>query len=181
MKYAIETSKKISLDKFIYSLGIRHIGQENAKLIAGCFGSVQKFKNLLDFKKKDENLKNLNSIDGIGEIQIKSIDLFCSNKKNTEVTNELIKELKIDDHKIISSNSKLSGKTFMFTGTLNSMSRAEAKSLVENLGGKIVSTVSKKLNYLIIGNKPTNRKLNEAKHLNVKIITEKKWNDLINM
>ena len=181
LKYAIETSKKISLDKFIYSLGIRHIGQENAKLMASYFGSVQKFKNLLDFKKKDENLKNLNSIDGIGEIQIKSIDLFCSNKKNAEVTNELIKKLKIDDHKIISSNSKLSGKTFMFTGALNSMSRAEAKNLVENLGGKIVSTVSKKLNYLIIGNKPTNRKLNEAKNLNVKVITEKKWNELINI
>ena len=174
LEKAINKSKNISLDKFIYSIGIRHIGQENAKLIAGYFISVKKFQNLFNSSKRKIELENLKLIDGMGETQINSIDIFFTNKKNIKIISSLIKFLKRN------TTGVFSGKSFMFTGSLETMSRAEAKVLVENLGGKIASNVSKNLNYLIIGNKPTRRKLHEARDLKINILNEKDWNKLVN-
>ena len=168
LKYAIDSKKKISLDKFIYSLGIRHIGQENAKLLARHLKSANNFFKLSLNKDADE-LKN---IDGIGDAQIKSIINFFLKKTNENFLFELKKVLEITDTHQLNQSGLLKNKTFMFTGKLQNISRAEAKSLVEKNSGNIVSSVTKKLDYLVIGEKPTNRKVDQAKNLGVKIISQ---------
>jgi len=171
LKYAIEKSKTISLDRFIYALGIRHIGKENAKLLA------QHLKNIENFYKlsKNKDLENLSNIDGIGETQIKSIGVFFSYKINLAVIEKLKKIMKISNAISAKKDGILKNKTFMFTGKLKEISRAEAKSLVEQNSGKIISNVNNKLNYLVIGEKPTKGKIKKAKELNIKMLTQVEW------
>ena len=140
LKYSIDQSKKVSLDRFIYSIGIRHIGIENAKLLAEYTKSITNFLNLIE---------------------------------------KLSSMLNISDLKL-NKDGKLLNNTFMFTGKLSNMSRAEAKSLIEENSGSVVSSVNKKLKYLIIGEKPTNRKVQKAKELGIKILSQKEWLNLLN-
>tara|TARA_Y100000590_G_scaffold436584_1_gene557320 strand:+ start:6413 stop:8428 length:2016 start_codon:yes stop_codon:yes gene_type:complete len=165
--YSINESKKINLEKFIFSLGIRHIGQENAKLLAENLKTVQ---NLLNLSNSYDFEAFLN-IDGIGETQVKSLKKFFSNKENIKVIIELKEYLKISKFEEI-KGGKLRNQTFLFTGKLTGMSRAEAKTLVEKNSGKILSSVNNKLDYLVIGEKPTSKKVNIAKELNIKIINQ---------
>ena len=175
LKYSINKSKKITLSKFIFSLGIRHIGQENAKLLAK---HLQKKEN---FTKIDKNydFETFINIDGIGEIQVSSIKKFFSIKENLRVVKELSNYLTIENE-IKNDSGKLRNYSFMITGKLDSMSRAEAKSIIEKKSGKILSSVSKKLNYLIVGNKPTTKKIKEAKELGVKVIDQNELIKLLN-
>jgi len=176
LKYSIESKKIISLERFIYALGIRHIGQENAKLLARHLRSADNF-----FKLSIKNdMNNLVNIDGIGETQIKSIKNFFLNKTNLKVLLELKKILKIVSLAQINKNGLLKNKTFMLTGKLNGISRAEAKSLIEQNSGKIISNVNKKLDYLIVGEKPTTKKVSNAKQLNINIINQKEWMKMLN-
>ena len=174
LKYSIDLRKKISLERFIYALGIRHIGLENAKLISRFLKNIKKFLEL----SKTNKINELLNIDGIGETQIKSIKNFFINKTNLNVVNELNKVLSIEDSKEFEKNGPLRGKTLMLTGKLNGISRAEAKSLIEQNSGSIISNVSKKLNYLVVGEKPTKRKIDTANGLGVKIINQ---TDLLKM
>ena len=176
LKFSINQKKKISLERFIYSLGIRHIGQENAKLIAKHLKNVASFIKLKDNK----NIENLSNIDGIGTTQIQSIKKFFLNKISLKVLSELNNDLLIEDVILINSNGLLKNKTFMLTGKLNGISRAEAKSLVEQNAGKIISNVNKKLDFLIIGEKPTTKKIISAKELNIKVIDQKEWMLMLN-
>jgi len=176
LKFSIEQKKKISLDRFIYSLGIRHIGQENAKIIARHLRTTKNFFKLYD----DKNIESLSNIDGIGSTQIQSIKKFFLNKTNLKVLSELGKNLKIENTVLINNEGLLKDKTFMLTGKLNGVSRAEAKSLIEKNSGKIISNVNKKLNYLIAGEKPTKKKINLAKELNIKVIEQKEWMRMLN-
>ena len=171
LKYSIDQKKNISLEKFIYSLGIRHIGLENAKLLSKHLKSINNFFKL----STEKNINNLVNIDGIGETQIESIKNFFLNKTNLIVLSELIKVLTIVDIEQVNKNGLLNNKTFMLTGKLNRMSRAEAKSLIEQNSGKIINNVNKKLDYLIIGEKPTAKKVNNAKDLNINVITQVEW------
>jgi len=171
LKYSIDKKRKIPLSKFIYSIGIRHIGQENAKLLSKTLKKIENFLNL----EKSNYFNELSNIDGIGDTQIKSIQKFFSNNKNLIVLNELQKNLSITPESEISKNGILKEKTFMFTGKLIGISRAEAKSLVEKNSGKIVSNVSKKLDFLIVGDKPTNRKIKDAESLNIKLISQSEF------
>ena len=126
-------------------------------------------------------LDELHSIDGIGISQIDSLKKFFSNKQNLIVVSNLINLLDVENYKSPSKKTPLSGKLIMFTGGFEYKSRSELKSLAENLGAKIVSNISKKTNSLIVGSqKPTIKKINEAKKLNVKILYEKDWNKIIN-
>ena len=176
LRFSIEQKKKISLERFIYSLGIRHIGQENAKLIA------RHLKSTLNFSKLSENknIDNLSNIDGIGPTQIQSIKNFFLNKKNLNVLSELNKNLSILNIIPINDNGSLKNKTFMLTGKLNDISRAEAKSLIEKNSGKIISNVNKKLNYLITGEKPTIKKVNTAMEMGIKIINQTELIKMLN-
>ncbi len=176
LKYAIEEKKNISFEKFIYALGIRHIGFENAKLIAKTLKSPKKFLNL----SKENEIDDLLNIDGIGETQTTSLKKFFLNKTNLMVIQDLQKILNIKETKENKTNGLLRNKIFMFTGKLTGMSRAEAKSLIEKNSGTIISNVSKKLDYLIIGEKPTKRKVEAAKELKIKIINQSELNKLLN-
>ena len=176
LKFSIEKKKKISLERFVYSLGIRHIGQENAKLIA------RHLKSSLNFSKlsKIKSIDNLSNIDGIGPTQVQSIKNFFSNKINLSVLNELNKNLSISNIIPINDNGLLRNKTFMLTGKLNDISRAEAKSLIEQNSGKIISNVNKKLDYLIVGEKPTIKKVNIAKEMGIQVINQTEWIEMLN-
>ena len=168
--------KKISLEKFIYSLGIRHIGLENAKLLSRYFGSFQKFKTL----SKKNNYSDLLNIDGIGETQLVSIKNFFSKNINLKILNELDKVLNIQGAKVVNTKGLLRDKSFLVTGKLNNISRAEVKSLIEENSGTTVSSVSKKLNYLITGEKPTKKKIESAKALKIKIIDQDEFLRMLN-
>ena len=174
LKYSIESSKNVTLDKLIYSLGIRHIGQENAKLISDSIKNIENLKKI----NSSYNFKNFLNIDGIGETQVKSLEMFFSNKVNTNVIKEISNYLTIKEiEKII--DGKLKSKSFLITGKLQGISRAEAKSIIEINSGKILSSVSNKLDYLIIGEKPTNKKVNMAKELKIKILSQKQWKEML--
>ncbi len=170
LKYSIDQSKKVPLDRFLYAIGIRHIGVENAKLIAEYTKSIKNLMSFIDKKKLNELL----NIDGIGDTQIHSLKKFFDNKLNYSVIKKLSNTLMISDLKL-NKKGKLSNNTFMFTGKLSDMSRAEAKSLIEKNSGSVTSSINKKLKYLIIGEKPTNRKVEQAKQLGIKILSEKQW------
>ena len=176
LKFSINEKKQISLDRFIYSLGIRHIGQENAKLIARHLRTIVNFSKLADSK----NIENLSNIDGIGSTQIQSIKKFFLDKTNLKVLFELNKNLKIKNSVLINNKGLLKDKTFMLTGKLNGVSRAEAKSLIEKNSGKIISNVNKKLDFLIAGEKSTIKKINTAKELNIKVINQKELMKMLN-
>ena len=174
LKFAIEEKKNISLERFIYSLGIRHIGLENAKLLSKYFTTFENFK-ILSVTNKYNDLLN---IDGIGETQVSSIKNFFSVSINLKILDELEKLLNIKKTLTEKTNGLLKDKSFLVTGKLSNISRAEVKSLIEENSGTTVSSVSKKLNYLITGEKPTKKKIENAKALKIKIINQ---NDFLKM
>ena len=176
LKYSINLRKNISFERFIYALGIRHIGLENAKLIAKNLKSIKNFLLLSEFDKIDDLL----NIDGIGETQINSIKNFFLNKTNIKVLNELSMSLAIKDAIEFKKNGLLNNKTFLITGKLEGISRAEAKSLIEENSGSIISNVSKKLDYLITGVKPTKKKIETAKKLDIKILKQQELLKMLN-
>ena len=183
LKNSINISKEISLERFIFSLGIRHIGEENAKVLAKYFLNINFFFNIS--KKLNDNnskyLDELQSIDGIGNSQVESLKKFFSNNQNLKTTSKLVSILSIKNYKYLNKKTSISGKLIMFTGGFVDKSRSELKSLAEEMGAKIVSTISKKTDFLITGSqKPTTRKINEARNLNVKILNEDEWNKIIN-
>jgi DNA ligase (NAD+) len=177
LKYSIDQKKKISLDRFIYALGIRHIGIETAKLISRHVKTSKNFLNL----QNDSTLTEIENIDGIGETQIQSIKKFFSLKINRLILKELDQVLQIESLKKITNDGFLKGKTFMFTGKLLNISRSEAKDLIEKNSGSLVSNISKRLDFLIIGEKPTKRKVENAKELKIKIITQTEWLKMLNL
>ena len=180
LKKAVTSSQLISLDKFIFSIGIRHIGQENAKILAGFFSSIKEFTKLFDFKKRKKILVNLVDLDGIGGTQIQSINNFFLNDTNTKIIKNLINKLNIKNYSTQIINGKFSNKKLMFTGGFQNMSRSEAKVIAENNGGKVLGSISKKLDYLVVGKtKPTKKKIDKAEQLNIKVILEDEWNKIL--
>ena len=181
LKKAIDKSQVISLDKFIYSIGIRHIGLENAKILSSFFGSIKEFTKLFETKSRKKILVNLVDLDGIGETQVYSIDNFFSNITNIRIIKNLIDKLIIKNYTVQNNDGKFSKRKLMFTGGFKNMSRSEAKTIVENNGGKVLGSISKKLDFLVVGDsKPTKKKVDQAKQLNIKIILEKDWNKILN-
>ncbi len=175
LEHSIELRKNISFERFIYALGIRHIGLENAKLISK---NLKSLKNLI-LLNKTKKFDDLLNIDGIGETQINSIRNFLLNDTNLKVIKELEKVLKVKDSVTKKNNGLFGNKIFMLTGKLSGISRAEAKSLIEENSGSIVSNVSKKLDFLIVGEKPTKRKIDAAKELKIKILNQSEWLEML--
>ena len=163
---SIANSKKITFEKFIYSLGIRFIGEVNSEILANEFNNLS---NLLLINKDTSRLKN---IDGLGPKAISSLLEYLDNKENLNSLKSLQKILEIKHDKKIKEKSFFSGKNLVFTGTLVSLSRDEAKYLAKSKGAKISSAVSKNTDYLIIGEK-AGSKSEKAKTLGIKIINEK--------
>ena len=174
LRFSINAKKNVSFERFIYSLGIRHIGFENAKLISKDLKSPKNLLTLIELNKIDDLL----NIDGIGDTQINSIKNFFRNDTNFEIFKNLFNILKIENSLETNKYGPLRNKTFMLTGKLEGMSRAEVKSLIEQNSGTIISNVNSKLNYLVIGKKPTKRKVDAANAMKIKLLSQK---DLIKM
>ena len=176
LRYSINQKKNISLERLIFALGIRHIGLENAKLLSKYFTSFLNFQNLSKSNKFDDLL----NIDGIGDTQVTSIKSFFANEINVQVLSELGNILVIKNVEVLQKNGLLKNKSFLVTGKLNGISRAEVKSLIEENSGNTVSSVSNKLDYLIAGEKPTKRKVDNAKQLKIKIISQFEFLKMLN-
>jgi DNA ligase (NAD+) len=177
LKYSINQRKNISLERLIYSLGIRHIGLENAKILSKYFKSFSSFINFSNEVNSDDIL----NIDGIGETQLQSVKNFFNNKVNLNILRDLQEILEVKNAVTKQKNGLLNEKTFMVTGKLNGISRAEVKSLIEENSGSSVSAVSKKLNYLIIGDKPTKKKVDKAKELKITILNQSQFLKMLNI
>ncbi len=168
---AIEDSKKISLSRFIYALGIRHVGEETAIDLADHFNSLKKLKQT--------DVNELVEIEDVGEVVAKSIYHWFQNKRNLKLLDKLDKVgVNIVNPKRRVKSKKLKGKIFVFTGELKNMSRDEAKQKIRQLGGDPSSSVSKNTDYLVVGKQPGS-KYDQAKKLKVKIIKEKKFLNML--
>lgn len=166
---SINKAKEISFARFIYALGIRHVGEETA------FDLANRFSNLENLEKAE--LEELEKIRDVGSVVAKSIHEYFTNKKNLDFVHELIKNgIKIQKQKQITQ--KLAGKTFVLTGTLEKYSRDEAKKKIRDLGGDVSGSVSKETDYVVAGENPGS-KYEKAKKINVEIIDEKKFLEII--
>ena len=167
---AIQKSKNPPLDKFIYALGIRHVGERTARILNVRFGSMEK---LIAAKQED-----LTAINEIGPEIAASIAVFFHEQKNIDVMRKFNKASVTPQNKEIANNAPLQGKSFVFTGIMESMGRNEAKAIVENLGGTIHPSVTKKTTYVVAGSEPGS-KLDKAKSSGIKILSEEDFLKLI--
>lgn len=162
---AIQEARNVSLNKFIYSLGIRHVGEETAELLAKRFETFEKIKTA--------KFEDLEKVEGVGEVVARSVTHWLANKDNQIELSGLLPYVKIQ--KLKSGGNKFAGLTFVLTGTLSNMSRDEAKKKIKDLGGKVASSVSKNTSYVVAGEDPGS-KLADAEKLGVKILDEKNFN-----
>jgi DNA ligase (NAD+) len=176
---SIIKAKSTSLARFIYSLGIRQIGQSNAKILAKEFGNVKNFVDsmLLLVKGDEQKYSELRSLEGFADKTVADIKNFFSCQQNVGIINKLVTILEIEKYQNNNVTSAISGLNIIFTGTLQSISRNEAKATAEKLGAKIVSNVSNNTNLVIAGEK-AGSKLKKAKELGIKVISEQEWIEL---
>lgn len=183
---AINNKRVIELQRFIYAIGIRYIGQTTAKLLANNYVSFENFRTKmveitsLEKDKKFENQSYIDfiNIDGMGEKMAEAVIEYFENSINLNLLDEILKEITILNADLSGFNSEFSGKKLLFTGTLNLMSRAEAKDKCEKLGIKVVGAISSNVDYLIVGENPGS-KLKKAQELGVKILNEQEWLEMI--
>jgi DNA ligase (NAD+) len=177
---SIEQRREISLDRFIYSLGIRHVGETTALALARGYGSWKAFHDacLKAAKGDEETIAEMDALDQIGETVIESIKAYFGESHNKGIVERLTKEVKILDAEKPKTDSAIAGKTVVFTGTLEKMTREEAKATAERLGAKAAGSVSKKTDYVVAG-PGAGSKLTEAKKFGVKVLSEDEWLKLI--
>jgi DNA ligase (NAD+) len=176
---AIEKARDVRLARFIYALGIRHVGEITAKLLAQHYGSFKAWLAAMEqLPEGGDIMEELDNIDGIGATVIEALFDFFREPHNIDIVHALAKELRVADAEKAASDSPVSGKTVVFTGTLSKLTRAAAKARAEALGAKIASSVSKKTDYVIAG-EDAGSKLKVAKELGVKILSEDEWLALI--
>lgn len=177
----IEKSKKTNLSKFIYSLGIRQIGQGGAKMLAKEFISADQFlSSMIELSSGNKDMEEkLDGIDGIGGKMIYDIKEFFACSQNLDTIRKLMDILEITDYEMVASKHNiLMGKKVIFTGSLMTLSRAEAKNQAESYGAKVVNTVSSNTDLVIVGEN-AGSKLKKAQELGIKILSEAEWIDLI--
>jgi DNA ligase (NAD+) len=170
---SIENAKTINLDKFIYALGIRFIGEINAGILA------KELKTVDNFILTSQNPMTLLNIDGLGPKAISSIQNYFSYNQNISLIKNLSKITNIKDYKILNSKNFFNGKSIVFTGTLNSVSRDEAKYMAKEVGAKILSSITKNTDYVIVGEK-AGSKAKKAIELNLKTFSEEEYLKKIN-
>jgi DNA ligase (NAD+) len=168
---AIEQARQTGLERFIYALGIRHIGQRNAQLMARHYGAVQQWFEAMQGADVAEELI---TIEGFGEVMAKAVVEFFALAPQRDLVAKLIEVMEITDAGKIESDSPLAGKTLVFTGTLAQMGRNEAKAMAERLGMKVSSSLSAKTDYLVAGEK-AGSKLKKAQDLGVEVLSEAEW------
>ncbi|HVZ07718.1 NAD-dependent DNA ligase LigA [Rhodopila sp.] len=178
---AIEARRRVPLDRFIYALGIRRIGATNARLLARHYGSFVNWRDQMikaTVIGSDERLA-LGSIIGIGPAIAEELAEFFSEQRNIDTLDQLAAELSIEETVVEqSADSAIAGKTVVFTGTLETMTRPEAKARAEALGAKVTDSVSKKTDIVVVG-ADAGSKARKAVELGVKTLTEAEWRALI--
>jgi DNA ligase (NAD+) len=177
---AIAARREISLERFIYALGVRHVGETTAVALARGYGSWDAFHEAcLKLAKDDaETKEEMDALDQIGDTVIESLGEYFSEAHNVRRIDRLVKQVKIRDAEKPRADSAVAGKTVVFTGTLEQMTRDEAKASAERLGAKVSGSVSKKTDYVVAG-PGAGSKLTDAKKLGVKVLTEDEWVKLI--
>ena len=179
---AIDARRTIALNRFIYALGIRHVGETTAKLLARSYGSYDELEKAMKAANgyTGEAWADLNNIDGIGEVMARAIVEFFNEPRNIGVIEKLLDEVTPEDAEMpsVSASSPVSGKTIVFTGSLERMTRDEAKAMAERLGAKTAGSVSKKTDLLVAG-PGAGSKLTKAEELGIEVITEDQWFELV--
>jgi DNA ligase (NAD+) len=177
---SIRRRREIALERFIYALGMRHVGETTALALARGYGSWQAFHDacLLIAKGDEEAMAEMDALDQIGETVIASIKAYFGESHNRGIVERLTREVIILDAERPKSNSAIAGKTVVFTGALEKMTRDEAKARAERLGAKVSGSVSKKTDYVVAG-PGAGSKLAEAKKHGVAVLTEDEWLKLI--
>jgi DNA ligase (NAD+) len=177
---AIRRRREIPLERFIYALGMRHVGETTALALARGYGSWQAFHDacLKVAKGDEEAMGEMDALDQIGETVIASIKAYFGESHNRGIVERLTKEVTILDAEKPKSNSAVAGKTVVFTGALEKMTRDEAKAQAERLGAKVSGSVSKKTDYVVAG-PGAGSKLAEAKKHGVEVLTEDEWLKLV--
>ncbi|MBI5322309.1 NAD-dependent DNA ligase LigA [Bradyrhizobium sp.] len=178
---AIDGRRRIALERFIFALGMRHVGETTALALARGYGSWEAFHDacLKVARGDEEAIAEMDALDQIGDTVIASVAAYFGESHNRGIVDRLVKELEeIVDAERPKSNSKVAGKTVVFTGSLEKMTRDEAKATAERLGAKAAGSVSKKTDYVVAG-PGAGSKLAEAKKHGVTVLTEDEWLKLI--
>jgi DNA ligase (NAD+) len=177
---AIETRREIELNRFIHALGIRHVGEQTAKDLARAYGTVEAFTAAamaLDGE-ESEAWRELTAIDGIGSTVAEALQEFFGEPRNLEVYSALLHQVRPRPVAAAASDTPVAGKTIVFTGTLEKMTRDEAKAMAERLGAKVSGSVSKKTD-LVVAGPGAGSKLADAKKHGVEVIDEDAWLALV--
>ncbi|AYG66665.1 MULTISPECIES: NAD-dependent DNA ligase LigA [unclassified Rhizobium] len=178
---AINERRQIALHRFIFALGIRHVGETTAKLLARSYGTYAAFETGMKEAAplSGDAWNDLNNIEGIGEVVARAIVEFYKEPRNTEVIAKLLEEVQPQEaEQLVTSGSPVAGKTVVFTGSLEKFTRDEAKAKAESLGAKVSGSVSKKTDIVVAGS-GAGSKLDKAREFNVQVMTEDEWLDLI--
>ena len=177
---AINERRTIDLDRFIYALGIRHVGATTASDLARFYGEAERWlQAMVDAKDEDNSaFDDLKNIDGIGGVVARSLTHYFNEKRNLEQVQALFEVVTVEPVEFEEVASSVSNQTVVFTGKLELMSRAEAKAQAERLGAKVAGSVSAKTNIVVAG-PGAGSKLKKAEELGVKVLTEQEWLDLI--
>jgi DNA ligase (NAD+) len=173
---AIDARRTISFQRFLYALGIRHIGQGNAGLLAGHFQSQDKLAEQIDSlgDRTSQAYLSLLGIDGVGEAAATAFSQFMTSEKNRAVVGRLLEHVEIEPVEAVAQDSAVSGKTVVFTGKLEKFSRDEAKAQAQRLGAKVSGSISGKTDYLVAG-PGAGSKLTKAQNLGVAVLSEDEW------
>jgi DNA ligase (NAD+) len=180
---SIEARRKIPLDRFIYALGIRHVGETTARDLAKALGSLDAFRGVATAAAKggrdSEAYRDLDAIEGIGETVVDALVAFFGEPHNTAALDDLLEQVEVQPFvRRAAAASPVTDKTVVFTGSLEKMSRNEAKALAERLGAKVSGSVSKKTDYVVAG-ADAGSKLAKAREAGVTVLTEDEWLKLI--
>jgi DNA ligase (NAD+) len=173
-------SEGIALNRVLFALGIRHIGETNAIRLARHYGTMEALRDaaIAAGKGDEEVFAEMNNINGIGEVVAEAVVEFFKEKKNMKALNALLDEIKIEPMEAVAKDSPVSGKTVVFTGSLEQMTRDEAKAMAERLGANVAGSVSAKTDYVVAG-PGAGSKLKEAQKHGVRVLSEDDWFKLI--
>jgi DNA ligase (NAD+) len=177
---SIEERRKIAFNRVLFGLGIRHIGETNAVRLARHYGTMEALREaaIAAGEGDADALAEINNVNGIGEIVAEAVIEFFKEKKNMKALDALLAEIEIEPMAAVAKDSPVSGKSVVFTGSLEQMTRDEAKAMAERLGAKVAGSVSKKTDYVVAG-PGAGSKLKEATKHGVRVLSEDDWFKLI--
>jgi DNA ligase (NAD+) len=178
---AIEARRRVPLNRLIFALGIRHVGETNAKLLARHYGSIEALRKGVAAAaegQESEAYEELNAVEGIGDVVADAIVEFFKEPHNREALDRLLEQVTVEPMEETRRDSPVAGKTVVFTGSLEQMTRDEAKAMAERLGAKVAASVSKKTDYVVAG-PGAGSKLDKAREAGVAVLTEDEWFALV--